>query len=315
MLLPLLSAKILVLGGSGFIGENLVHALLKQGARVRVFCKNTTKRIDHPHLEYATGDFIDGSGLDAALSGVDIVYHLISTTIPTTSNANPLLDVQENLMSTLSLLEKMRKMGMKRIVYVSSGGVVYGNPQGLPVAESHPLQPLSSYGIVKVAIENYLHLFSELYDFKTTVLRVSNPYGSCQQGFGIQGVVSTFFHKTMNGHQIEIWGDGSIVKDYIYIDDVVDALLKTIILDKTGVYNIGSGVGHSLTEVLNIVSRIIEKNPDITYLPARAFDVNKTILDISKAKQELEWAPRFTLEQGCAHYWDLIRREEKADTV
>jgi len=308
MTLSLSQFKILVLGGSGFLGTHLVNALLEQGAFVRSFDRISNESwLHHPQAETCTGNFITGEGLENALSGIDIVYHLISTTIPSTSNLDPIADVQSNLIGTLCLLQKMQKMKVKKIVYLSSGGTVYGNPLTLPVSESHPLHPLCSYGIVKVAIENYLHMFSQLDGFKATVLRLSNPYGPLQKRIGVQGIIPTIFKKIVANEPIEIWGDGSVARDYIYVTDTMSALLQAGSLNKTGIYNVGSGIAHNLNQIIQTISKIAGKQPSVQYLPSRNFDVDKIYLDIKKASHELNWKPSVTLEEGCELYWKSIK--------
>jgi len=299
--------KVLVLGGRGFLGTHLVDALLQGGASVRVFDRPLREgESARAGVELFGGNFVDGSGLEAALAGVDLVYHLISTTVPSTSNADPIADVQNNLGGSLRLLQLMQAAQVKRIVYVSSGGTVYGNPSQLPVAETHPLQPVCSYGVVKLAVEHYLHMYSELNGLVANVLRVSNPYGTHQHHIGVQGVIPTFIQRLMKGQSIEIWGDGSVVRDYIYVDDVVSALLTAGVRRDSGTYNIGSGIGHTLKDVLRVVCEQTGLNGDVRYLPERAFDVHRIYLDISRAQEELAWRPSFSLEQGCARYWALI---------
>ena len=306
----------MVLGGGGFLGTHLVNDLLRQGASVRmidrhpVLCPGPAA----PGLEVCWGDLTTGSGIEASLRGVDLVYHLISTTVPSTSNADPIADVESNLVGSLRLLQMMKTMEVGRIVYISSGGTVYGNPSILPVPESHPLNPLCSYGVVKVAVENYLQMFSALYGLTATVLRVSNPYGPHQRHLGVQGVIATFFKKVIDGQAIEIWGDGSVVRDYIYVGDVVVGMLRAGSSERSGTYNIGSGVGHCLNEVLHIVCKLTGRKADVTYLPHRKFDVGRIFLDIGKASKELDWRPSLTLEQGCLHYWNIIKDNEGCDS-
>src|ERR1700733_9066398 len=169
---PLAELKVLLLGGTGFLGSHLAKTLLNLGVTVRVFSQSAHQiNMQHLRLECCAGNFVDGRGLHEALHNIDIVFHLISTTIPSTSNYNPILDVQSNLIGSLNLFREMREMGIDRIIYISSGGTVYGNPTILPVPETHPLNPLCSYGIVKAATENYLNMFSQLHQFKPTILR------------------------------------------------------------------------------------------------------------------------------------------------
>jgi UDP-glucose 4-epimerase len=316
--------RVLVLGGKGFLGTHLVEAFVREGVSVRTFDRIQPQAVGEsllgdaaaklsasplPDIEAMAGDFVTGSGLAEALDGVDLVYHLISTTVPSTSNADPTFDVQSNLIGTLRLLEMMRAASVRRIVYVSSGGTVYGNPSVLPVPETHPLGPLCSYGVVKVAIENYLHMHAELYGLTANVLRVSNPYGTHQHHIGVQGVIPTFFKKIASGAPIEIWGDGSIVRDYIHVSDVVSALLRAGARDRSGTFNIGSGIGHSVNEILDIVRKQIGSVADVRYLPHRSFDVERIYLDIAKAGAELQWQPLLALEEGCAVYWQALRQQ------
>ena len=309
---------VLVLGGTGFLGTHLVDALVRAGSHVRVFARSVPRRDGEAppneadvsqkwrNVEVVTGDLGSGEGLASALDGVDIVYHLISSTLPSTSNADPIADVQSNLVGTLRLLQLMRDAKINRIVYVSSGGTVYGNPAMLPVPETHSLKPLCSYGVVKVAVENYLNMYAELYGITANVLRVSNPYGTHQHHIGVQGVIPTFFKKVADGVSIEIWGDGSVVRDYIHVSDVVSALLTAGERDQSGIFNIGSGTGHSVNEVLDVVQRTMGRVATVRYLPQRNFDVERIFLDIARAKTDLNWQPALSLNAGCALYWQEI---------
>ncbi|WP_213297222.1 NAD-dependent epimerase/dehydratase family protein [Paraburkholderia sacchari] len=301
-------AKVLVLGGFGFLGRHLVDGLLRSGAKVRVFDRSMPANSQYARdVEVVLGNFVTGDGLSDALRGIDVVYHLISTTVPSTSNDDPIADVQSNLVGTLHVLRRMQAENVKRIVYVSSGGTVYGNPMTLPVPEAHPLNPLCSYGVVKVAIEHYLSMYCQLYDLNATVLRVANPYGMHQHHIGVQGVIPTFIGKMMRGELIEIWGDGSVVRDYIYVDDVVSALLAAYEDRSSGTFNIGSGSGHCLIDVLEVVRRITGLDGTVRHLPHRNFDVEQIYLDIRHAREVLNWQPKYSLESGCAHYWRLIK--------
>jgi UDP-glucose 4-epimerase len=299
-----------VLGGGGFIGTHLVNALLERGAQVRVYERDPVAQYRAGMVVPVAGDFIDGSGLDAALAGADVVYHLISTTVPGTSNADPVGDVQSNLVGTIRLIQEMRKHQVKRIVYLSSGGTVYGQPSRLPVSEDHPLDPLCSYGIVKVAVEKYLNMYCVLEGLTATVLRVSNPYGgTARRTNELQGVIPIFLRKMVAGESIEIWGDGSTVRDYIYIDDLTNAMVCALGAQGSGVYNIGSGVGHSLNEVLEILSDVTGIEARVRYSAPRGFDVSRIVLDVSRAQEALGWQPSTTLHQGCSRYWDLLRMQ------
>ena len=243
-----------------------------------------------------------------ALEGVDIVYHLISTTIPSTSNENPIWDVESNLVGTLGLLEKMKAAGVSKIVFTSSGGTVYGNPEMVPVREDAPLRPISSYGVVKIAIEQYLRIQSSLHGVDATVLRLANPYGAGETRIGVHGVIPTMFAKILAKQKIEIWGDGSVVRDYIYIDDAVEALVQAATWDGFRLYNVGSGVGHSLTDILNVVKKTADMDANVVFNPARSFDVNEIYLDIARIKSETNWSPTIGLEKGCELLWNSLKQ-------
>lgn len=315
--------RVLVLGGAGFLGTHLVRGLVGEGIAVRTFDRQPAPGRPQalpeesdvqgdanplPGVETLAGDFVSGEGLAEALADVDVVYHLVSTTVPSTSNADPIADVEGNLIGTLRLLKLMEASGVTQIVYVSSGGTVYGNPTILPVPESHPLEPLCSYGVVKVAVENYLRMYSELYGLTANVLRVSNPYGTHQHHIGVQGVIPTFFKKISEGTSIEIWGDGSVVRDYLHVSDVVSALLLAGARTNSDTFNIGSGIGYSVNEILEVVQRQTGRSADVSYLPQRKFDVERIFLDIAKARDGLGWQPKLSLEAGCALYWQEVRQ-------
>jgi len=213
--------KVLVLGGNGFIGSHVVDQLLAAGHKVRVFDRSAERYRDPiKQVEYRLGRFDDTFQVAEALQGMDAVCHLISTTVPGTSNLDPVADVKNNLINTLNLLEQMRKKGLRRILYLSSGGTVYGNPESSPISENHPLKPISSYGIVKVAIEKYLFMYQQLYGLQPVILRPSNPYGPRQGHAGVQGLIGTLLARAFSGETLEIWGDGSIVRDYMHVSDL-----------------------------------------------------------------------------------------------
>lgn len=294
----------LVLGGAGFLGSHLVEALLAHGHRVRVFDRmnadNRNLACVLPHIEFINGNFQDESIIDRTLTGIDVVYHLISTTIPGNSNENPVYDIESNIAGTVKWLTAARNIGVKKIIFVSSGGTVYGTPSIIPTSENHPTNPLCSYGITKIAIEKYLQLFHHLWDLEYSVLRVANMYGERQNPMGGLGIITTFLWKSLNNEPITIWGDGKIARDYIHVSDVVTALLSVI--DKSSpskIYNIGSGKSHTILDLIEMIKNISEiSNPRIIFKEGRSLDVPINCLDISLARQEIDWHPRVKLETG-----------------
>jgi UDP-glucose 4-epimerase len=297
--------KILVLGGCGFIGSHVVDKLLAAGHKVRVLDRaKETFRPPLPNVEYRIGDFGDVPALAEALEGMEVVFHLISTTVPSTSNLDPVSDIQGNLINTVRLLQLMVQKNIRRIVYLSSGGTVYGIPESVPIPESHPLRPICSYGVVKVAIENYLQMFHQLHGVKYVVLRASNPYGERQGHAGVQGVIGTFMRKLLAGEQIEIWGDGSVVRDFIYVGDISALCLLAVKCEINGIFNVGSSKGHSINDVVKILADITGQVIEPTYRAGRGFDVPSVVLEITKGKNAFGWAPQITMLDGLARSWE-----------
>src|SRR5262245_45751118 len=260
----------LVLGGAGFIGSHLTDALARAGHRVRVFDR-IRPRGDG---ESVTGDFLNPDELAKALHGSDVVFHLISTTLPQASNDNPLHDAETNLLGTLRMLEACRRERVRKIVFVSSGGTVYGIPRAVPVAESHPTQPTCAYGVHKLAIEKYLQLEHHLHGLDYCVLRPANLYGERQRPDVALGAVTVFLDRALRGEPIRIWGDGSIVRDYVYVGDAVEALVAAIAYSgQEKVFNIGSGAGTSLNELVKLIEGEIGRRVAVEYTAPRTFDV------------------------------------------
>ena len=290
--------KCLVTGGAGFIGSHLIAKLLEMG--FSVICLDVREpKFSHKNLDVFVGNFNDKNLLDSILPSCNTVYHLASTTIPKSSNENMVYDLETNLISTISLLDSSVFHNIKDFIFASSGGTVYGIPKTLPVEETSLTSPLCSYGIVKLCIEKYLNLYSRLYNLNTCSLRIANPYGKNQTENSAVGAVSLFCQKAICNEQIEVWGDGSVVRDYIYIDDVVSALISVLNLNKTALpINIGSGIGHSINQILNTIRTVSEKHLNIKYTASRGFDVPEIFLDITNAKTILGWKPKVSLDQG-----------------
>lgn len=295
--------RFLVLGGGGFIGSHLSDALLADGHTVRLFdrigitpYRNFSSK---ENVEWVQGDFNSRSDIENAVAGCHVIFHLVSTTLPKSSNEDPIFDVESNVVGTLRLLETASRFGVKKVVFVSSGGTVYGVPKSVPISETHPTDPVSSYGIGKLAIEKYLHLYHILHGLDYIVLRVANPYGERQRAVASQGAVAVFMNRALRSQPIEIWGDGSVVRDYIYIADVVEALKRAVVYNgNERVFNIGSGQGQSLNEILATLETLLQRPVTRRYSPGRAFDVPVNVLDIARARFHLDWEPQVTFADG-----------------
>lgn len=309
--------RYVVFGGGGFIGSTIVDKLLAAGHFVRVFER---PRVDpfraflpSEHVEWTCGDLASVHDVEEALDGMDAVFHLVSTTLPKSSNDDPIYDVQSNMVSSLQMFNAMVVKGVKRIVFISSGGTVYGLPQYLPIDEKHPTEPVVSYGITKLAIEKYLKLYSNLYGIRQVVLRVSNPYGERQRLETAQGAVAAFLHKALSDKPIEVWGDGTVTRDYVYIGDVADAFLKAVEYEGTqSVFNISSGHGLCLNDLIDKVEMVVGRKVERIYQPGRPFDVPVSILCNALAESELGWVPKVSMAEGLARtaHWaaDAYRR-------
>ena len=305
--------NMLVLGGNGFIGSHVVDVLCVGGHEVRVFDRSPDPwRAPLAGVRYYLGDFDDRPLLAEALQGVDVVVHLISTTVPSTSNLDPVADIESNLVRSVRLLELMGGAGVRRIVYFSSGGTVYGVPDAIPIREDQALNPICSYGVVKVATEKYLLMFERLYGLQPLILRPSNPYGPRQGHVGVQGVVATFLNKVMAGEKITIWGDGNVKRDYLEVTDLARLCHLGIEAGATGVFNVGSGAGLSITELVKAVEKVTDIKAVTEYLPARQFDVPEIVLDVAKAQGTFGWRPMVRFDEGLQRYLGWLQSQKKS---
>jgi len=303
--------KCLVIGGAGFIGSHVVDALVRDGNEVTVFDRpnisheNLIKSMDA--IRILQGDLCNPVDIEEALRGQEVIYHFAATTLPESSNQNPIYDVESNLVAALGLMENALKTGVKKIIFASSGGTVYGIPQSLPISEQHATDPICSYGITKLAIEKYLALFNHLHNLPYVVLRFGNPYGERQRTDSAQGVIPVFLGKLKNNAVIDIWGDGTVARDYFHISDLVNAVLKAGTSHlKHGVFNIGGGAAYSLLEILSVIEKVTGIIPQLRYLPGRKLDVPVNFLDISGAKKVLDWKPTVSLDEGIKKTWEWI---------
>jgi UDP-glucose 4-epimerase len=299
---------VLVIGGCGFIGTHIVDELQRQGLAVRVLSRRPEAlREPITSVDYVLGSMADDGLLDVALDRVDAVIHAASSMVPQTSNLNPVADINENLISSVRLLEKMQAAEVNKLVFLSSGGTVYGIPRQSPLAEDHPLKPISSYGIVKIAIENYIQMFSALHGMEACILRPSNPYGPRQGRTGLQGVIGVYLSKIARNEPLEIWGDGSVIRDFIYVEDLAELCVHAIRSPSNGVFNAGSGLGVSISEIVELIARILGRDLDLIHKQARNFDVPANVLDISKVLGALSWSPKTSLEEGIQATWQWIQ--------
>jgi UDP-glucose 4-epimerase len=291
-----------VLGGGGFIGLNLVAGLLAAGARVTAIGRRPPPGLEIDGVAWVEAEFADMPTVAAGFAGADIVYHLLGGSVPARSNADPAGDVLGSLLPSIQLLEACRAGRVGRLVFASSGGTVYGPDAPTPTPEDAPTHPVTSYGVNKLAVESYIGLYRHLHGLDGIALRIANPYGPFQHQRRPQGIVGTALARALCGDPIEIWGDGAIVRDFVYVGDVVDAMLAVAgYRGREWLFNVGSGEGRAVRDVVADVCALTGRRwADVRHLPGRAVDVPVNILDSSRLMRETGWAPRTAWSDGLA---------------
>jgi UDP-glucose 4-epimerase len=295
---------VLLLGG-GFIGMALANRLAADGRPVHVITRHPQPSNAGPVVVHV-GDLGDPALLEKLSHQCATVVHLASATLPGSSARNPTREL-DNLSPTLRLLETMQHWENAHLIFMSSGGTVYGNPAANPVSEHAPLIPLSNHGAGKVALEGFLHAF-RVTGHPVTILRTSNAYGpgqSMRAGFGL---VRTLLEHARSGESIEIWGGGNNVRDFVYIDDVVEVCKRFIEVPRdSDTYNLGSGIGYSVKQVLRVIEEVTGAELKTIFRPARRMDVQSVVLDISKLEARLEWRPQVELVEGVERTWAWLK--------
>ena len=288
-----------VIGAGGFIGTNLCRRLAGNVEVLHAFGRSLQFPDAFKEISWYSGDLLDPTRIYAAIDGCDTVFHLVSATTPSSANLNMIADIQTNVIPTLHLLEACRLLKVRRVIYASSGGTIYGIPREVPISENAPTSPLTAYGISKLAIEKYLALYEKLYNLEYRVLRIANPYGPFQTGLKNQGIISVILQRAMASKPVEIWGDGTVVRDYIYVDDVIDAFeLAALHEGPSRCFNIGSGEGYSINALIERIGAVLGSDIAVQYRESRPVDIPCNILDISLAKYELDWTPRTVQSTG-----------------
>lgn len=296
-----MSSKIVVFGGNGFIGTNLVKKLASLGKSIIVYDRTEVDPLRKlPGVEYIVGEFGNTKMITDVLCKDAVVYHLVSMSLPATSNMDPAFDITSNVVPTIGMLKACVQTKVERVVFLSSGGTIYGIPKVTHVGENHPTDPLCSYGISKLSIEKYLALFHQIHGLNYVVLRPSNPYGRYQNPNSIQGVISVFSDRMLRDQPIKVWGDGSVIRDYLYIDDLVDAMTLVEESDSAlnEIFNIASGTGLSLNALIGEIEKVLDKTARIDRSYSRSLDVPEIVLDISKAKRMINWQPKTDIQSG-----------------
>jgi len=294
--------RILVTGGAGFIGSHVVDALIERGHEVIVVDDLSTGKREHlnPQAKFYHLDIRDAQGLEEvfATERPEIVNHQAARANVRESMEKPVLYAEVNVIGSLNLLELSRKYGVRKFIYASTGGAIYGEPEYLPADESHPINPLDPYGASKHFVEHYLHLYNTNYGLRYTALRYPNVYGPRQDPYGEAGVVAIFTGQMLTGGQPVINGSGEQERDFVYVGDVVEANIKAMERGDNQVYNLGWGVGTSVNEIFAKLKEITGYEGEAVHGPPKLGEVFKIYLDASKARRELGWEPRVGLNEG-----------------
>lgn len=309
----------LILGGCGFIGRHVAVLLARAGYHVtladrvpppRFAGEPAAERIGWHHLELGSANW------SALVEKVDVVHHYAWSSLPATANANPLGDLLINVGATVAMLDALCRRGAGRVVFASSGGTVYGKLERVPVSEDHAVAPITAYGAGKATAETYLGLYRSLHGMDCRVARVGNPYGAGQDLSRGLGAVTTFLNRAILGQPITIWGSGDTVRDYIHISDAARGLVRlaTVPVVRSHVFNLGSGIGTSLNDIVRELET--QFGPLIvTRTEARPFDVPISVLDITRARRLLDWAPALSFADGLARTIDDLRESRPLSTL
>ncbi|SFG80630.1 NAD-dependent epimerase/dehydratase family protein [Oribacterium sp. WCC10] len=307
--------NILILGASGFIGTNLTIKLAEN-------INNKITLVDK-HMEYFSNikkfNFsnvrIIESSLDQdesfnVLENQDVVYHLVSTNVPTTSNQYISYDIQANVLFSANLFDACVQKKVKKVVFVSSGGTVYGKEASCPLPENTPTNPITSYGIQKITIEKLLYLYNYMYGLDYRIIRLANPYGPYQRPNGVLGVVTTFTYKALRGEEICVYGDGSVIRDFIYIDDAIRAMLNIVNGEnKHRIFNLGCGYGVSIKDVIETIEKSLNLKVKVIFRNARSVDVPINYLDITRYEKYYGKLNPISLENGIKKTAEYMKRE------
>ncbi|WP_254547475.1 NAD-dependent epimerase/dehydratase family protein [Halomarina pelagica] len=292
--------RVLVTGGAGFIGSHLVDALVEDN-EVRVLDDFSTGRRAHVHPDATVieGDIRDPATVAEAMADVDLVFHEAANASVTRSVDDPVASHRVNATGALTLLERARRADAR--VVVASSTAIYGNPTTIPVTEEEPTTPTSPYGVEKLAVDHYARLYHDLYGLDTVALRYFNVYGPRQACADYSSVITVFLEQACSGQPITVEGDGSQIRDFVHVSDVVRANVLAATTDRVGeAYNVGTGRSVSILDLARLVADLTDGESDVTHVDPRPGDIEASRADISKARRELGYEPSVGLQDGLA---------------
>jgi UDP-glucose 4-epimerase len=294
--------RILVTGGAGFIGSNVADRFVAMGHDVAVFDNLSSgfREFVNPRAAFYEGDLADPAAVDHAVADFrpDVVDHHAAQIDVRKSVTDPVFDARVNVLGSIGLLQACTAHGVRKVVYASTGGALYGEGRQLPATEEHPINPEAPYGASKHTVEHYLYLWRLLHGLDYTVLRYPNVYGPRQNPHGEAGVNAIFIGLMLAGRRPRIFGDGEAVRDYLYVDDVVEGNVLALAGGSGQMLNLGTGVGTSVNDIVRELKTIIGFTEDAIHDAPRAGEIQRIYLDASRAKQVLGWQPAITFAEG-----------------
>ncbi len=303
--------KILVTGGAGFIGSHIVDQYLQLGHKVVVIDNLSTGQRDNlnPQATFHQVDITDAEAVAQVMEAEqpELINHHAAQINVRHSVEDPAFDAVTNIVGSINLIEQGLAAGVTKIIYASSGGAVYGEPEYIPTDEQHPINPDSHYGLSKYTVEEYLKLYGQLRDLKYVILRYANVYGPRQNAYGEAGVVAIFGQQMLQGQQPTIFGDGTDTRDYVFVDDIVEANVRALHQGDNQVFNLGTGCQTSVQEVFAAVAAAVGYHNQPRYGEARPGDITCSALDITKARELMDWEPQVSFSDGVQHTIAFLR--------
>lgn len=307
--------KILVTGGAGFIGSHIVDAYIADGHQVTVVDDLSSGKKEQVHAKAA---FVQMDIRDPAMGGVfrsgsfDIVNHHAAQMDVRRSVADPAFDAAVNILGGLNILEHARTTGVKKIIFASTGGAIYGEQERFPADEDHPTRPLSPYGITKLATEKYLYYYQQVFGMDHVILRYANVYGPRQNPHGEAGVVAIFCSKMLAGEQPVINGDGTQTRDYTYVRDVVEANRLAVNVRGSALYNVGTGIETDVNTLFHALRKILQPDCPEKHAPAKAGEQKRSVISYGRIQKSLGWSPRVSILDGLAMTAEFFKAQKKA---
>ena len=306
--------KILVTGGAGFIGSHVADAFIDQGHEVVIVDNLSMGRMENinPRAKFVKMNIQDAEIVELfEKEKFDVVNHHAAQMDVRLSVADPIFDANNNILGTINLLQAAVKNGVKKFMFISSGGAIYGEHDYFPADEEHPTRPLSPYGITKLTGEKYIHFYHHVYDLNFVILRYANIYGPRQSPTGEAGVVAIFSSRMLNGEQATVNGDGLQTRDYVFVGDVVNANLKALDYDSNDYFNIATGIETDVNELFHQLNHLTNANAKDIHGPAQPGEQLRSVLNIQKAKKLLNWIPQVSLNEGLAQTVEFFKQDCK----